>query len=69
MNNERAKRGIWIVSLLSLVIGGILGIYTYDTLLSFRTLNLVGLVYIVMIGIYVIMVALGARKSAAASSD
>ena len=69
MNNERAKRGIWIVSLLSLVIGGILGIYTYDTLLSIRTVNLIGLIYITMIGIYVIMVALGARKNAAASSD
>ncbi len=69
MTDGRAKRGIWIVALLSLVVGGLLGIYTYDTLLSFRTVNLIGLIYITFIGIYAVMVALGARRNAAAPTS
>lgn len=63
MNDARAKRGIWIATLLSLLIGGALAICTYGSVLDFRSLNLIGLIYITIIGLYALMVAIQGRAS------
>ena len=63
MTDESAKKAFWALSIVSVVIGAILSLMTYGDLLDVRSMNLTGLVWILVIGVYLIFVTISARKA------
>ncbi len=51
MTNDLAKRMLWICAVLSVVIGGVLGLLLYGDLEEVRAWNVAGLVFIVLVGL------------------
>lgn len=70
MTSEQGKRGFLICTLVSLVVGVIIALMTYDSLLDVRSLNIIGLVYILVVGLYTLFIAVraGAQKKDEAAS-
>lgn len=67
MTDASGKRALWILSLLSLVIGVLWALYQYDTMWDFRSWNLVGFVFIMVVGVGAL--AIGLRTAARSRSD
>lgn len=60
MTSEQGKRGFTIASVLSLVLGVIVALWVYGSLLDVRSLNVIGLVYILVLGLYALYIAVSA---------
>lgn len=65
MTSEQGKKGFVIVTLLSLVIGLLLAFCQYGVSLDARSINVIGLVFITLLGLYAAFIAIrtGAGQS------
>ena len=60
MTNEQGKRGFKLVTIFSLIVGAVVGFLTYGSLIDVRALNIVGLIYILVLGCYALFIAVRA---------
>ncbi len=69
MTSAQGKRGFLIATIVGLVLGAITAVCTYESLLDARSLNVIGLVYIGVLGFYALFIALRAAAEKDAPSS
>jgi len=65
MTSEQAKKSLTLIAVVSAILGSIWAYALYGCLLDPRSWNVVGLVFILLVGIYAAVVAVANRKRSA----